>query len=125
DCHVHHVAEDVIACGMVGGQSMPIDDGKEALVFVLQPDPVFQHTVVMAEMKTAVGSHTRDNAPLRIHGAQNGVLRPFETKQPVAQAMKGCGSPHPTRNTSGSPSTRLITVDASTPPYPPSMIRST
>ncbi|MCY1408424.1 hypothetical protein D9M71_237440 [compost metagenome] len=42
-----------------------------------------------------------------------------------ASTRNGVGSPQPTRMTSGSSSARLITVDASTPPKPPSMIRST
>ncbi|MCY1408423.1 hypothetical protein D9M71_237430 [compost metagenome] len=57
---------------------------------------------------------------LGIHG-----LAVFSNLRAHASTRNGVGSPQPTRMTSGSSSARLITVDASTPPKPPSMIRST
>jgi len=47
---------------VMGGQRMPVGDEEEALVVVLQLDPVLQHTVVVAQMQAPGGAHAGDHA---------------------------------------------------------------
>jgi hypothetical protein len=51
----------------MGGQSMPVGDEKIAFVLVLEPDPVFEHAMIVAEMQAPGGPHAREN-PLVLTG---------------------------------------------------------
>jgi hypothetical protein len=50
---------------------MPIGNEEEALKFVLELNPVFQHTVVVAEVKLAGRTHAGQNSLLGIDGTQS------------------------------------------------------
>ena len=39
------------------GQRVPVRDEEQALELMLQPDPVLQHAVIMAEMQRASRAH--------------------------------------------------------------------
>ena len=39
------------------GQRVPVGDEEQALELVLQPDPVLEHAVIMAEMQRAGRTH--------------------------------------------------------------------
>ena len=50
---------------------MPVGDEKETLGFFLEPDPVFQDAVIVAQMEAARGPHAGENPPsfrLNRHG---------------------------------------------------------
>jgi hypothetical protein len=51
---------------VMGGQGMPVGHEEQAFVFVLEPDPVFQDAVVMAQVKAARGAHAGENS-IRVH----------------------------------------------------------
>ena len=42
-------------------QRMPVGDKKVTVIFVLEFDPVLQHTVVVPEVQTPGGAHTGQN----------------------------------------------------------------
>ena len=50
--------------GVVGGQGVPVGDEEEAVVLVLQVDPVAQGANVIAQMQLARGSHAAQHAAL-------------------------------------------------------------
>jgi hypothetical protein len=64
--HVVDVALHHLALFVVRGQRMPVGDEEEALVFVLQPHPVLQGAVVVAEVHGAGGAHAGEDS--RSHG---------------------------------------------------------
>ena len=66
DHHVPHAFFDHLRRIVMRGQRMPVRHEKQALVFVLQLHPVFQHAVIMAQMQSAGWTHARNNA-IRIH----------------------------------------------------------
>lgn len=46
----------------MGSQSMPVGDEEEAFVFMLQLQPILEHSMIVAEVQPAGGSHTGDDA---------------------------------------------------------------
>jgi hypothetical protein len=62
DHHVPHVALDDLGRVVVGRQGVPVGHEEIALELVLQPDPVLQHAVVVAEVQAAGGAHSREDA---------------------------------------------------------------
>ena len=46
---------------VVSGQRVPVRDEKQALVFMLQPDPIFEYAMVVAKMQASGGAHTRQH----------------------------------------------------------------
>ena len=77
DDHVPHVLADDLGVVVVGGQRVPVRHEEEALVLVLQPDPVLEHPVVVPEVELPGGPHPGEDATMgrvkRIHGSGNGV----------------------------------------------------
>jgi len=67
DRHVAHVFLDHLRRVVVRGQRMPVGDEKQALVFVLQAQPVFEHAMVVAKVQAPGGAHAGENA-VGIHG---------------------------------------------------------
>ncbi len=64
-----HVVLDHLRGVVMGRQCMPVGDEKQALIFVLQVQPVFQHTVVVAQMKAPGGAHAGENT-VGVHGGE-------------------------------------------------------
>jgi len=59
DRHVAHVFLDHLRAVVVRGQRVPVGDEEQALVFVLQTQPVFQHAVVVAKVQAPGGAACR------------------------------------------------------------------
>ena len=79
DQHLPDVFLQLRGVLVAGGQHVPVGDEEEALVLVLQLDPVAQRAVVVAEVQRARGAHAgEDPAGLRI-GAHGRVQRMAET----------------------------------------------
>ena len=57
DHHVPHMLLHGARIVVVGGERMPVGDKEQALEFVLQTHPVFEHAVVVAQMQCAGGAH--------------------------------------------------------------------
>ena len=55
--HVPGVLLDDLRRVVVRGQRVPVSDEEKALEFELQPDPVLEHPMVVAEMQGAGGAH--------------------------------------------------------------------
>ncbi len=64
DDHVPDVAGNDLPFLIGRRQRMPVGDEEIALVFVLQPQPVLQHAVVVAQVQTAGRPHTGQHAAL-------------------------------------------------------------
>ena len=62
DHHVVDVLLDDLALFVVRGQRVPVGDEVEAVVVVLQPHPVLQRAVVVAEVQRAGGAHAGEDA---------------------------------------------------------------
>ena len=82
DHHVPYVLPDDLRIFVVRGQRMPVGDEKQALVLVLQLDPVLQHAVIVAEMQRAGRAHAGQDA-IREHG-RNLQSNPSRAKISVA-----------------------------------------
>ena len=53
-------------------QGVPVGSEEQALVFFLQPDPVLQRAMKMADMHASRGTHARQH-PIGEHGSDGGV----------------------------------------------------
>ena len=62
--HVPDVLRDVAGLVVVRGERVPVGDEEQARVLVLQPDPVLERAVVVAEVQRARGAHAGENAGL-------------------------------------------------------------
>ncbi len=60
--HLKRVLLHHARVGVVGGQRVPVGDEEEAVVLVLQVDPVAQGADVVAEVQLAGGSHAAQHA---------------------------------------------------------------
>ena len=64
----HHLVDralDHLALFVVGRQRVPVGGEVEALVLVLQADPVLERAVLVAEVHRAGRAHAREDAPAR------------------------------------------------------------
>ena len=61
DSHVPGVVLDGRRIVVMRRQRMPVGDEKQALVLVLELDPVFQHAVIMAKVQCASRAHAGEN----------------------------------------------------------------
>ena len=61
DDHVPDALLDDRGPLVLGGQGVPVGHEKEALVFLLQGQPVFEDAMIMAEMQPARGTHARQH----------------------------------------------------------------
>ena len=57
--HVPHILLDDLRRVVMRGQRVPVRHEEQAFVFVLHLHPIFQHTVVMAQVQTSGWAHTR------------------------------------------------------------------
>ena len=55
--HIHDMLGKLTGLGIIGGQRMPVDDAEEAVVLVLQLDPVLQHAVIVPKVQTTARTH--------------------------------------------------------------------
>jgi hypothetical protein len=62
DHHLPDVLADNLGRIVVSGERMPIGHEEEAVVLGLQPDPVLQRAVVVAEVQRAGGAHAGEDA---------------------------------------------------------------
>jgi hypothetical protein len=58
----HDGTDDALRVVVLGGQRVPVGDEEEAGILVLQPDPVLQHAVVVAEMQAAGRAHPGEDS---------------------------------------------------------------
>jgi len=56
------VVGDRLGLVILGGEGVPVGNKEEARVFVLEFDPVFEDTMIVAKVQSARRAHTRDNA---------------------------------------------------------------
>ena len=61
DDHIPGGLLDALRIVVMRRQCMPVGDEKQARVFMLEFDPVFEHPVVMAKMERAGGAHAGEN----------------------------------------------------------------
>jgi hypothetical protein len=54
--------DDALRVVVLGGQGVPVGDEEQAGVLVLQPDPVLQHPVVVAQVQAAGRAHPGEDS---------------------------------------------------------------
>lgn len=70
------VGGDLRGVGVVGGEGVDVGDEEEALVLVLQANPVVEGAHVVAEVKFACGAHAAEDAlTAQRSGVRHGILR--------------------------------------------------
>ena len=76
----------------MGGQGMPVGHEEQALVLVLQFNPVLEHTMVVPEMKPPRGAHAREHpGVLCSYSVQANSLQKIHRKsgnQPAGQRLQ-------------------------------------
>ena len=74
DHHVPDARRDDVRLFVVGGERMPVGHEEEAVVLVLQLDPVLQHAVIVAQMELAGRPHAGQDATVGGQFFFQGVL---------------------------------------------------
>lgn len=70
--HLPDIVSDLAWRLVMRGQRMPVRNKEKTGMQGLQPSPIFESAMIMAEMQRAGGSHSRDNAFRRIGRASGG-----------------------------------------------------
>ena len=70
DHHIPTVSADALRFVVVRRQRMPVGDEEKARMFVLQPNPVFQDTVIVAKMHCTRRAHAGENTIAEQHERQ-------------------------------------------------------